>query len=170
MIRYAEQDDLGAMLEIYNEAILHTTASYDYKPHTLADRVLWYEQKRQGGFPVLVFEENNRVVAFATYGSFRDWPAYKYTIEHSVYVHREFRQKHIGSKLLQKLLQLADANGYAILVAAIDASNEASRLMHEKLGFTYSGTIQKAGYKFGGWLDLVFYQYILKGPTAPTEE
>lgn len=170
MIRYAEHGDLTAILEIYNDAILTTTAVYDYKPHTLADRTAWYEKKTSDGFPVLVFEENNIVVGFATFGPFRAWPAYKYTIEHSVYVHKNHREKQIGKALLQELITIANTKGYATMVAGIDASNEGSRLMHEKLGFSQSGTIQKAGYKFGRWLDLVFYQYELRGPDSPIEE
>ena len=170
MIRYAERDDLAAILAIYNDAILNTTAVYDYRPHTIEDRTAWYEKKIGDGYPILVFEENNLIVGFATFGPFRVWPAYKYTIEHSVYVHQNHRGKHIGTDLLQGLIKIADARGYATMVAGIDASNEGSRLMHEKLGFSHSGTILKAGYKFGKWLDLSFYQYELKGPARPTEE
>jgi len=170
MIRYLEHSDLTAILKIYNEAILNTTAVYDYKPHTLEDRSSWYEKKVTDGFPVLVFEANNAVVGFATFGSFRAWPAYKYTIEHSVYVHKNHRGKHIGTALLKELIKIANTKGYATMVAGIDASNEGSRLMHDKLGFSQSGTIRKAGYKFGKWLDLVFYQYQLQGPEIPIEE
>ncbi|BBB89477.1 MAG TPA: N-acetyltransferase family protein [Methylomusa anaerophila] len=170
MIRYARHDDLHTIMEIYNDAIVNTTAVYHYKPQTIEDRISWYEQKVRDGFPVLVFEENNLVVGFATYGPFRAWPAYKYTIEHSVYVHKNHRGKHIGTKLMRELIKIADERGFATLVAGIDASNEGSRFMHEKLGFRYSGTIQKAGYKFGKWLDLSFYQYELRGPDIPLEE
>lgn len=170
MIRYAEYNDLIAILEIYNDAILNTTAVYDYKPHTIEDRTSWYEKKVNDGFPVWVFEENNLVVGFATFGPFRAWPAYKYTIEHSVYVHKNHRGRHIGTALLQELIKFANAKGYATLVAGIDDSNEGSKLMHEKLGFNKSGIIEKAGYKFGKWLDLVFYQYELQGPEIPMEQ
>jgi phosphinothricin acetyltransferase len=170
MIRYAEYGDLPAILVIYNEAILNTTAVYDYKPHTIEDRTSWYEKKVNDGFPVLVFEENSLIVGFATFGPFRAWPAYKYTIEHSVYVHKNHRGKHIGTALMQELIKIADANGYATMVAGIDASNENSRLMHEQLGFSQSGVIRKAGYKFGKWLDLMFYQYQLQGPETPIDE
>ncbi len=170
MIRYAKPDDLTSILEIYNEAILNTTAVYDYKPHTIEDRLSWYEKKVSDGFPVLVFEVNNLVVGFATFGPFRAWPAYKYTIEHSVYVLKSHRGKHIGTELLKELIKIANAKGYATMVAGIDASNEGSRIMHEKLGFCHSGTIQRVGYKFGRWLDLSFYQYQLQGPDTPIEE
>lgn len=170
MIRYAELSDLVAVLEIYNEAILNTTAVYDYKPHTIEDRTSWYEKKVSDGLPVLVFEENNLVVGFATFGPFRDFPAYKYTIEHSVYVNRNRRGKQIGTALLKELIKIANAKGYATMIAGIDAGNVGSRVMHKKLGFCQCGTIRKVGYKFGKWLDLSFYQYQLQGPEKPRGE
>jgi len=169
MIRCATDSDLPAILEIYNDAIINTTAIYDYKPHTLEDRTAWYEKKMDAGYPVLVFEENGFVVGFATFGPFRAYPAYKYTIEHSVYVHKHHRGKRIGTVLLQELIRIANQQGYATMVAGIDSSNEGSRLLHAKLGFNHCGTVQKAGYKFGKWLDLSFYQYALEGPATPTE-
>lgn len=85
MIREATKNDLMDILEVYNNAILTTTAVYDYKVHTLDDRTQWYEKKKQDGYPLLVFEISGKVVAFATFGPFRAWPAYKYTIEHSLH-------------------------------------------------------------------------------------
>lgn len=159
-----------AILKIYNEAILNTTASYDYKAHTLDDRIQWYEKKQQDGYPLLVFEENNKVVAFATFGPFRAWPAYKYTIEHSVYVHKDYRNNGIGMQLMKEIIKIANEKEYATLVAGIDAANESSIKMHEKLGFEFAGIIKKAGFKFGKWLDLAFYQLNLAGPKIPLEE
>lgn len=170
MIRNAEYRDLTTILEIYNEAILNTTAIYRYKPFTLEDRTFWFKNKLSDGLPLLVFEEDSNIIGFATYGPFRTGPAYKYTIEHSVYVHKNHRGKHIGAALMQELLKIANTKGYATMVAGIDANNEVSRLMHERLGFTNCGIIRKAGYKFGTWLDLVFYQYELQGPETPIEE
>jgi len=169
MIRYAESADLSAILDIYNDAILNTTSVYDYKPHTLEDRISWYEKKVSDGYPVLVFEENNRVIGFASYGAFRAWPAYKYTIEHSVYVHKNHRGKGIGMKLMKELIKVANSNGYATMVAGIDSNNKISIMMHKNLGFSECGTIKKAGFKFGKWLDLTFYQYELRGPDAPKD-
>jgi phosphinothricin acetyltransferase len=169
MIREASKKDLLDILEIYNEAILNTTASYDYKAHTLDDRIQWYEKKKQDGYPLLVFEENNKVVAFASFGPFRAWPAYKYTIEHSVYVHKDYRNKGIGMNLMKEIIRIANEREYQTLVAGIDASNESSIKIHEKLGFELAGIIKKAGFKFGKWLDLAFYQLELTGPKMPLE-
>ncbi|MBU3160626.1 GNAT family N-acetyltransferase [Clostridium frigoris] len=169
MIRDANLNDLHDILEIYNDAILHTTAIYDYKAHTIEERIQWYEKKIQEGYPIIVFEENSKVIGFATFGSFRPWPAFKYTIEHSIYVHEKYSNKGIGTTLLKEIIRICDEREFATMVAGIDGSNENSIKMHEKLGFKYSGTINKAGYKFEKWLNLVFYQLELKGPNNPLE-
>lgn len=169
MIREAVENDLIDILEICNDAILNTTAVYDYKVHTIDDRKQWYEKKKQEGYPILVVEENNKVIGFATFGPFRAWPAYKYTIEHSIYVNGNCRNKGIGTLLAKELIRFSNERGFATMVAAIDDSNEKSIKMHEKLGFEYSGKINKAGFKFGKWLNLVFYQLELKGPENPID-
>ena len=169
MIRKATRDDLPAILAIYNDAILHTTAIYDYTPHTLDERTRWFEQLRSAGYPLFVAEEKDQIAGFADYGSFRNWPAYKYTVEHSIYVHPAFRRQGIARKLMQALIADAEKHEYITMIAGIDSQNEGSIHLHEALGFIRTGTIQKAGYKFGRWLDLVFYQLMLKGPAQPTE-
>ena len=169
MIRTATREDLPAILAIYNDAILHTTAIYDYIPHTLDERTRWFEQLQSAGYPLFVAEEKDQIAGFADYGSFRNWPAYKYTVEHSIYVHPAFRRQGIARKLMQALIADAEKHEYITMIAGIDSQNEGSIHLHEALGFIRTGTIQKAGYKFGRWLDLVFYQLMLKGPAQPTE-
>ncbi len=170
MIREATEKDLKDILEIYNDAILNTTAIYTYKTHALESRRKWYEEKKKDGHPLLVVEKEGKAVAFATYGPFRAYPAFKYTIEHSVYVHKDYRNLGFGKLLLKELIDIANKQEYATMVACIDSLNENSIKIHEKFGFKYSGTITKAGYKFNKWLDLVFYQLDLRGPKKPTEE
>lgn len=169
MIRQATEKDLYGILEIYNDAILNTTAVYTYKVQTIEERQLWFQKKKEDNFPVLVFEEKNRAIGFATFGPFRVWPAYKYTIEHSVYVHKSYRTRGIGSALIKQIIEIANEREFATLVAGIDAFNESSIKMHKKLGFQYSGTIKRAGFKFGKWLDLAFYQLDLAGPKNPID-
>lgn len=169
MIREATEKDLIDILEIYNDAILNTTAIYDYNVHTIEERIKWYEKKKQDGCPLIVYEDNHKVVGFATYGSFRVYPAFKYTIEHSVYVHKDYRSLGIGRTLLKELIKLANLDEYKTMVACIDSLNEKSIELHEKFGFKYSGTVKNAGYKFGKWLHLVFYELDLKGPQNPLE-
>ena len=167
MIRLATKKDAAAILEMYNDAILHTTAVYKYEVETLEQRIAWLQQKERDGYPVFVYEENGEVVGFATYGPFRVYPAYQYTIENSVYVHKNHTRKGIAKKLMKELIDHADHAGYKTIVACIDESNEASIVMHEKFGFTKSGVIENAGYKFGAWLHLGMYQLQLTGPKQP---
>jgi phosphinothricin acetyltransferase len=168
MIRPATEHDLVEILEIFNDAILNTTAIYAYNAQTFEERKLWFALKMEERYPFLVYEENKKVLGFATFGSFRPHPAYKYTIENSVYVHKEYRNHKVGTALLQELIRIAEEREFATMVAAIDANNKSSINMHEKLGFQYSGTISKAGFKFGKWLDLAFYQKNLFGPKNPS--
>ncbi|RXY99890.1 GNAT family N-acetyltransferase [Fictibacillus sp. S7] len=170
MIREATSNDLKDILAIYNDAILNTTAVYAYQPQTLEKRQIWYQQKRDENYPILVYEQDNKVVGFATFGPFRAWPAYKYSVEHSVYVDKEYRKKGIGTSLLKELIAIARQREYITLIAGIDAANEKSIAIHKNFGFVHAGTIKKAGFKFNRWLDLAFYQLELNGPKNPTEE
>lgn len=170
LIRHIQEKDLQDILNIYNDAILNSTAIYSYHPQTLENRQIWYKQKMDEGYPIIVCEMDNKVVGFATFGPFRAWPAYKYTIEHSIYVDNNYRKKGIGTSLMKELIAIANEREYMTLIAGIDASNEKSIAMHKNFGFVHSGTIEKAGFKFNRWLDLAFYQLNLNGPKNPVEE
>lgn len=170
MIRQAMTSDLENILSIYNDVILNTTAVYSYKEETMEQRQKWFEEKIQANLPVFVYELDNKVVGFASYGPFRAWPAYKYSIELSVHVSRDHRKKGIASALIKQLITDAKEKEYKTMIAGIDASNENSILLHQKFGFIHAGTIKNAGYKFGKWLDLAFYQLPLDGPKNPIEK
>ena len=159
----------GAILEILNDAIVHSTALYDYQPRPPEAMVGWFKAKDAGRFPVIGAIENQELLGFASYGSFRAWPAYKYTVEHSVYVHRDHRGKGIGIALMRRLIDAAREQEYHVMVGGIDATNAASVQLHQKLGFVHAGTISHAGYKFGRWLDLAFYQLVLETPARPAD-
>jgi len=158
-----------AILDIQNEAIVNSTALYDYKPRPAEAMAGWFKAKDAGRFPVIGALGDQALLGFASYGSFRAWPAYKYTVEHSVYVHRDHRGKGIGIALMRKLLDAAREQDYHVMVGGIDATNAASVRLHEKLGFVHAGTIQHAGFKFGRWLDLAFYQLVLETPARPVD-
>lgn len=161
MIRNAERKDLPEILEIYNDAILNTTAVYTYNAQNLKERESWFEAKVLANEPIFVYELDGKAVGFATYGQFRNWPAYLYSIEHSIYVDKHYRGQGIASKLLSHLITDAKERNYRTIVAGIDASNDSSIQLHEKFGFTHAGTVKNVGYKFERWLDLAFYQYDL---------
>jgi phosphinothricin acetyltransferase len=159
----------GAILDILNDAIVSSTALYDYRPRPPEAMAGWFKAKESGRFPVIGALVGDRLAGFASYGTFRAWPAYKYTVEHSVYVHRDHRGKGIGIALMRQLIDAARSQDYHVMVGGIDAMNAASVRLHEKLGFVLAGTIRHAGYKFGRWLDLAFYQLLLETPARPVE-
>jgi L-amino acid N-acyltransferase len=160
----------AAILAIFNEAIANTTALYDYKLRTDADMVGWFTDKAAKNYPVLGVEnEAGDLLGFATFGQFRVRPAYKYSVEHSVYVDTRYRGQGIGRFLLEAIIVAAGKQDYHVMVGGIDAANAVSIKLHESLGFTHCGTVQQAGFKFGRWLDLALYQRILATPAAPVD-
>lgn len=162
IIRSATEADIPATLEIYNDAILNTTASYDYEPHTLEMRQQWYRSKVEQGLPIFVADWDGRVVGFSSFGPFRAWAAYKHTAELSIYVAPGCRGQGIGKKLMSPLIAAARQQGMHTLVAGIDATNEASLRLHQRFGFKEVAHFYQVGYKFGRWLDLKFLQLILQ--------
>ncbi|WP_239749651.1 GNAT family N-acetyltransferase [Mammaliicoccus sp. H-M34] len=162
MIRNATEDDLKFILDIYNDAILNTTTVYTYEQTDLEERKKWFYSKVESGLPIIVYEKDDEIAGFASYGPFRNWAAYQYTIEHSIYVSSKFRRQGIATQLLDHLILLAKVDGYKTMVAGIDSSNEGSIHLHKQKGFKHIGTLEKVGYKFEKWLDLAFYQILLK--------
>jgi len=161
----------GAILGIMNEAIVNSTALYDYRPREPSSMVGWFEAKRAKSFPVWGAVDNaGSLLGFASYGTFRAWPAYKYSVEHSVYVAPGQQGRGVGTQLMQRLIQSAATQELHALIGGIDASNAGSVAFHQKLGFVHAGTIKEAGFKFGRWLDLAFYQLILATPTTPSDD
>lgn len=164
------QRHAASILAIFNEAIANSTALYDYKPRTADSMVGWFDAKSRGKHPVIGVENDaGELMGFASYGPFRAWPAYKYTVEHSVYVDTRFRGQGAGRMLLGALILAAERQDYHVMVGGIDASNAVSIKLHESLGFTTCGVVKHAGFKFGRWLDLAFYQLILRTPAAPVD-
>jgi L-amino acid N-acyltransferase len=165
------QSHAASILEIFNDAILNSTALYEYKPRTMETMAQWFKNKEALAFPVIgaVDEPTGSLLGFASYGTFRAFPAFKYSVEHSVYVHRDHRGKGLGRVLLQAAIDAATAQNIHVLVGGIDAENAGSIALHESLGFTHSGTISEAGFKFGRWLDLAFYQLTLATPSQPVD-
>ncbi|MBY4866793.1 N-acetyltransferase [Burkholderia sp. Bp9017] len=170
LIDCSEAEHAAAILEILNEAIVNSTALYDYRPRPPEAMATWFATKRAGGFPVVgAVDEAGTLVGFASWGTFRAFPAFKYTVEHSVYVHRDHRGRGLGEFLLRELIRRAREAGVHVLVGCIDATNGGSVALHTRLGFAHSGTIAEAGFKFGRWLDAAFYQLRLETPAQPVD-
>ncbi len=157
----ATEADLPGLVEIYNEVIANSTAVYSSDPVTLADRTAWWRSRVAQGYPVLVARAAGVVCGFSTFGDFRAWPGYRFTVEHSVHVRADGRSRGVGTTLVQALLPRAAALGKHVMIAGVDAANAASIRFHERLGFVQSGRLTEVGYKFGRWLDLVFLQRLL---------
>jgi L-amino acid N-acyltransferase YncA len=168
-IRAASEEDLPPILTIYNDAIANTTAVFHYRPHTLDMRRDWFNAKLADGHPVFVAVQDDDVVGFATYGPFRAWPAYKYTIEHSVYTAGHARRRGLGRALVQAVLAEATARDYHAVIGGIVADNTASLRLHEALGFVEVAHFREVGFKFGRWLDLKFLELLLPTPRQPIE-
>jgi L-amino acid N-acyltransferase len=160
-IRHAVENDLPDLLSIYNDIILHTTAVYDYDPHTLEMRRQWFATKQQQGFPIFVAEEEGKLLGFSSIGPFRAWAAYKYSVENSVYVADEARGKGVGKLLIPPLIEAAKQLQLHTIIAGIDATNEASLKLHKSFGFEEVAHFKEVGWKFGRWLDLKFLQLIV---------
>lgn len=168
-VRLATDADLAAVLAIYNDAVLNTTSVFEYRAHTLDMRREWFRAKQDAQLPVFVAVDGDRVLGFSTYGPFRAWPAYKYSVELSVYVDKDARRQGIGTALVRAVVDEARARELHVVMAGITADNAISLRLHERLGFREVAHIPQVGYKFGKWLDLKFLQLILDGPRQPVE-
>ncbi|MEL4358885.1 MULTISPECIES: GNAT family N-acetyltransferase [unclassified Luteococcus] len=157
-IRPASEADLAAITQIYNDAGVGTTASYDLEPVTVEERRDWLHHRWNLNQPVLVAEDDGRVVGYACYGRFRDKAGYDRTVEHSVYVADGARALGVGRMLMLALIDRARGDGVHVMVGVLDADNEASVAFHQKLGFEEVGRLRQVGRKFDRWLDALFMQ------------
>jgi L-amino acid N-acyltransferase YncA len=157
-IREAVSDDLAGVLAIYNEVIAFSTAVFSDQAVTLEDRERWLAARQDQGYPVLVACDSSGVVGFGSFGDFRAWPGYRYTVEHSVHVRADRRGEGIGTELVRALIERAAALGKHVMIAGIDADNTASIRLHERLGFTVAARLSEVARKFDRWLDLLFLE------------
>jgi len=170
-LKTCNDKQLPEILEIFNEAIVNSTALYDYELRTMDTMIAWYADKLIHNSPIIgAFDSAGALLGFATYGMFRVRPAYKYTIEHSVYVRSDMRGHGLGKVLLREIIKKAEEQDYHVMVGVIDASNLVSVKLHENEGFVLTGVMKEVGYKFGKWLDAAFYQLMLKTPEKPIED
>lgn len=169
-VRPANEDDLPAILTIFNEVIATSTAVYALAPTTLAERRAWFDARQGVGYPVLVAVAAGDVVGVASFGDFRgSWPGYRFSVEHSVHVRADARRLGVGSRLVETLIPLAVARNKHVMIGGIDASNAGSLRMHERLGFEKVAHFREVGHKFGRWLDLIFVQRFLDPPGSGRE-
>ncbi|MBD8168451.1 GNAT family N-acetyltransferase [Erwinia persicina] len=168
LIRPAKESDAERIAEIYNDAVLNTTAIWNENTVDYLNRITWMRARNDAGFPVIVaVDETDRVLGYASYGDWRPWDGYRHTVEHSVYVDKNARGSGAGTALMQELIRLASAQGKHVMVAGIESENSASIALHKKLGFREAGRVSEVGTKFGRWLDLTFMQRHLDARDVP---
>jgi phosphinothricin acetyltransferase len=162
IIRDALDTDLEALRDIFNDAVLNTTAIWMDNVVDLANRQAWFTARAQQGYPILVAQNSaGEVVGYASFGDWRPFDGFCNTVEHSVYVRADQRGNGLGPLLMAALIERAKACGKHVMVAAIESGNQASIALHQRLGFITSGQMPQVGRKFGRWLDLTFMQLIL---------
>jgi len=167
-IRDAVDGDLPEITAIYNEVLMTSTAIYRDEPATVAERLAWWQARVQQDYPTLVACDDaagtdRAVIGFASFGDFRSWPGYRFTVEHTVHVHSAWRGRGVGSALMRALIPRAADLGKHVMTGGIDADNVSSLRFHERLGFERVAHFKEVGFKFGRFLDLLFVQLRLEG-------
>ncbi|KAI9000907.1 toxin-antitoxin system, toxin component, GNAT family [Trametes punicea] len=167
-VRIATNSDLPAILDIYNEQILNGTATFHTEPQTLDERIAWLNGVRAKDYPCMVAEITDesgekRTVGWCNLWHYKERPAYDGSAEISLYVHKEFRGKGIGAKLLQGLLGEVrkQGNRFHTIIASVTAENARTVTFWQKQGFEFRGTLREVGYKFGRWLDVSYLQLLV---------
>jgi L-amino acid N-acyltransferase YncA len=167
-VRAATAADIAAITDIYRQAVLHGTASFEIEAPDEAEMASRFRSITGGGYPYFVAELDGAVVGYAYASAYRARPGYRFTVEDSIYLTPAAQGKGIGASLLSELVDAATANGYRLMVAVIgDSANFGSIALHRKLGFRFCGTMHSIGYKFGRWLDSVVMELPLgEGDTS----
>lgn len=157
-IRKAEQKDLQELLDIYNDEVVNGVSTLDLNPRSLEERQVWFDHHNVENHPLYVAEEEGRVAGYSSLSSYREKEAFRSTVELSIYVEKDFRNRGIATELMAFILDLARADERThSVVSVVTAGNEASCKLHEKFGFVYCGTIPEVGMKFGVYRDIVNY-------------
>jgi len=156
-IRDAVQADFEEITAIYNDVLNNSTAIYNDRPASVADRIAWWRMSLEQRYPVLVATDDKRISAFGSFGDFRSWPGYRYTVEGTVHIAADIRGQGVGSLLLKALIVQACQAGKHSMIAGVDSENSASLRFLERFGFERVGFLPEIGYKFDRFLDLVLF-------------
>ncbi|PYI54402.1 GNAT family N-acetyltransferase [Paenibacillus flagellatus] len=159
-IREAVVQDVPQLLDIYNDAVVNSVATFDLQPQTLPEREAWFRQFGDR-YPIIVAETGGEVAGYCCLSPFRAKPAYAGTAELSIYLDKRFRGAGIGTTLMERIIGIARERKFHVIVAAITGGNETSVKLHRKFGFAEAGVWREVGYKFGAWQDVHLYQLIL---------
>jgi len=160
-IRAADVNDLPGITDIYNDAVLHTAATFDTETKTPEQQKAWFASHGRL-HPIRVAEQNGSIIAWASLSRWSDRCAYDLTVEVSVYVHKDFRGKGIGRQLLQAVTHAGKEAGVHCILSRITEGNAVSIHLHEALGYTHIGVMRQAGKKFGKYLDVYMMQKVFE--------
>lgn len=162
-IRSAEYGDLGEMLCIYNYEIENGIATFDTEPKTISECELWFEKHTNNALSALIVaEENNNILGYASLSPYRQRHAYDSTLELSVYVKKEYRNKGVATELMGEIIKIARLDERVhVIVSVITSGNKASIKLHEKYGFSFCGTLREVGFKFGRYLNVDHYELMV---------
>ncbi len=159
LIRPAQQQDLPALLAIYNHEILNGVATFDLQPKSLAERQSWFDEHNKNNHPLLVAEQDGEVLGYASLSHYAEKAAYNSTVELSVYIAPSARRQGIASQLMHAVIELAKKdNATHLIVSLITGTNQASISLHQKFGFNKVGTLHQVGYKHQQFLDVHIYE------------
>jgi L-amino acid N-acyltransferase len=164
-IRDAVLSDFDEITAIYNEVLATSTAIYRDYPTTREERITWWNSRKEQGYPLLVATDGKVIAGFASFGDFRPWPGYRFTVEGTVHIHSSIRGQGVGTELLRELIARAQAIGKHVMIAGVDAENTASLGFLKRFGFEQTAQLREVGYKFDRFLDLVFLQYWITPPS-----
>lgn len=161
-IRAAEEQDMPELLDIYNYEVEKGYATFDLRPKTMEERMVWFREHNRDNHPLIVAEEDGKAVGYASLSSYRIKEAYAATVELSLYVHKDYRRRGIAAELAETILNMArEREDIHTVISVITGGNAASMKLHKKLGFTHCGTMREVGVKFGKLLDIENYQIMV---------
>lgn len=160
VIRLAREEDLGAINDIYNYYVAHSTCTYEETAESLEGRRRWLAEHGEK-HPAVVAELDGRIVGWGSLSGFRERSGYRFTVENSVYVHPEFQRRGIGAMILQDLIERGRRLGHRAMMALIDAEQAGSVRLHERFGFEEVGRLREVGFKAGKWLDVIYMEKLM---------
>lgn len=159
-IRNAVENDLEAIIRIYNYAVINATATFDTRPKTVKSQKKWF-YKHSGKYPIIVAENENGVIGWVSLSRWSDRCAYDNTAEISIYIDKDNQSIGIGNRLIAEIIKIARKNKLHVIIARIAGKNEISVNLHKKYGFTYVGSLKEVGFKFNRYIDVHLMQLIL---------
>jgi L-amino acid N-acyltransferase YncA len=162
LLRPAAESDLGAINDIYNHYVLHSTCTYQELPESMQGRQRWFAN-HSDQHPIIVATQEDQVLGWGSLSPYHPRSAYRRTVENSVYVHHEHQRHGIGSLLLGELIRLARSHEHHAVIAGIDAEQTPSAALHARFGFVEVGCLKQVGFKFGRWLDVIYLELLLNG-------